>query len=353
MFRYFRVAVLAADVRARGLYNHTAMSLITRCPACRTMFKVVPDQLRISEGWVRCGQCEEIFDAQAYLQAEVPESPGVEIPGKRGVQQVALGSIQAVTPSGDVLMEVPARGSAASVDFELTTVQQDDEPPLQTPGAGSQLLPEGSAYGDLQPLAPAQSAHEGIQVLRASSTEATPPVSQAAELSFMRSAKSPSPWHRPLVRASLMVVFLLLGLGLVLQLLVHERDRVAVIEPGLKPYLEEICLLLACKVSPLRQIDSVVIDSSAFSKVRGDIYQLSLTLKNTAPYDLAMPAVELSLTDTLDHPLVRRVLLPEELSVRTGVIQTGAETRSTLVLSIKTNGNSERVAGYRLLAFYP
>ena len=33
------------------------MSLITRCPACGTMFKVVPDQLRISEGWVRCGHC--------------------------------------------------------------------------------------------------------------------------------------------------------------------------------------------------------------------------------------------------------------------------------------------------------
>jgi predicted Zn finger-like uncharacterized protein len=38
-------------------YNLLLMSLITRCPACGTMFKVVPDQLRISEGWVRCGQC--------------------------------------------------------------------------------------------------------------------------------------------------------------------------------------------------------------------------------------------------------------------------------------------------------
>ncbi|WP_299763436.1 zinc-ribbon domain-containing protein, partial [Ramlibacter sp.] len=29
------------------------MSLITSCPACGTMFRVVPDQLKISEGWVR------------------------------------------------------------------------------------------------------------------------------------------------------------------------------------------------------------------------------------------------------------------------------------------------------------
>ncbi|MBP9684584.1 MAG: zinc-ribbon domain-containing protein, partial [Rhodoferax sp.] len=43
------------------------MSLITRCPACETLFKVVPDQLRMSEGWVRCGQCSEIFDASLHL----------------------------------------------------------------------------------------------------------------------------------------------------------------------------------------------------------------------------------------------------------------------------------------------
>jgi predicted Zn finger-like uncharacterized protein len=46
------------------------MSLITRCPACGTMFKVVPDQLRISEGWVRCGHCAEVFDASAHMQGE-------------------------------------------------------------------------------------------------------------------------------------------------------------------------------------------------------------------------------------------------------------------------------------------
>jgi predicted Zn finger-like uncharacterized protein len=50
------------------------MSLITRCPACGTMFKVVPDQLRISEGWVRCGHCAEVFDASAHLQADAPPS---------------------------------------------------------------------------------------------------------------------------------------------------------------------------------------------------------------------------------------------------------------------------------------
>ncbi|HEY0824119.1 MAG TPA: zinc-ribbon domain-containing protein, partial [Ramlibacter sp.] len=46
------------------------MSLITSCPACGTMFRVVPDQLKISEGWVRCGHCSEVFDATAHLTDE-------------------------------------------------------------------------------------------------------------------------------------------------------------------------------------------------------------------------------------------------------------------------------------------
>src|SRR5438045_1501637 len=56
--------------KSRPRYNRWLMSLITRCPACGTMFKVVADQLRISEGWVRCGHCAEIFDATANLQDE-------------------------------------------------------------------------------------------------------------------------------------------------------------------------------------------------------------------------------------------------------------------------------------------
>ena len=39
------------------------MSLATSCPSCGTVFRVVQDQLKTSEGWVRCGQCQEVFNA--------------------------------------------------------------------------------------------------------------------------------------------------------------------------------------------------------------------------------------------------------------------------------------------------
>lgn len=308
------------------------------------MFKVVPDQLKISEGWVRCGKCEEIFDASAHLQeaAALPADAGLQAsagePAFEGVLATTMGSGNAATPA-------PAEIHAASHDVPSRT-----EPRLDAPAqdyADTLLLPDGSAYGTAE-VATRRVAEPVLE-----SQAVTPAVASAAELSFMRKTRQPSRWHRPLVRATLLVASLLLILGLALQLLVQERDRIAAVEPGLRPLVEEICLLLSCEVRPLRQIESVVIDSSAFSKIKGDLYRLSLTLRNSAPTDLAMPAVELALTDTLDHALIRRVLQPEDLGVKGGVIRAASETQATLLLTVKTNGNGERVAGYRLLAFYP
>lgn len=336
------------------------MSLITRCPACRTMFKVVPDQLRISDGWVRCGKCDEIFDAAAHLVPAEIQAGGTAandnpdtVPFERG--PAAAGAFEAAaprtTPRSEAGRSEPAPLTQGGVDFELEEPQSADVLPALEPAvpSGGQL-PDGSAYGVTPADRPRTTALAPEAAAQAPDAD---PEALAAKLSFMRHAKRRSRWHRPLVRAFLMVACLLLGLGLALQLLVQERDRIAAIEPGLRPLVDEVCLLLDCKVAPLRQIESVVIDSSAFSKTKGDVYRLSLTLKNNAPIDLAMPAVELSLTDTLDRALVRRVFRPAELGIRSGVIPAASETQTTLELTIKTNGNSERVAGYRLLAFYP
>ena len=49
------------------------MSLATTCPQCRTSFKVVPDQLKLRRGQVRCGVCRHVFsglDTLRYVQAE-------------------------------------------------------------------------------------------------------------------------------------------------------------------------------------------------------------------------------------------------------------------------------------------
>uniref|UniRef100_UPI0025DDCE92 zinc-ribbon domain-containing protein n=1 Tax=uncultured Variovorax sp. TaxID=114708 RepID=UPI0025DDCE92 len=97
------------------------MSLVTRCPACTTTFKVVRDQLRISDGWVRCGRCSNVFDATLDLH---------ETPDSAGSAAAAPGASPAVQGSGFMpgLVEQPASQPAPAP-------QAPTPPPSQPPAA--------------------------------------------------------------------------------------------------------------------------------------------------------------------------------------------------------------------------
>lgn len=172
------------------------------------------------------------------------------------------------------------------------------------------------------------------------------------DVSFVRQARRKAFWRRPLVRAPLGLAAGVLLVALALQIAVQERDRIAAAQPGLKPLLQQLCEPLKCTVGPSRQIEAVVIDGSTFSKLRADAYRLNFTLRNQAPTDIAMPAIELTLTDSQDQPVVRRVLTPADLGVPSGTLAAGADWSGNFAMSVAGNGTG-RIAGYRVLAFYP
>ena len=170
------------------------------------------------------------------------------------------------------------------------------------------------------------------------------------EVSFVLAARRKAFWRKPGVRMALGLVFFISLLGLALQIAVQERDRIAALDARTRPWLVKLCEPLRCELAPVRQIADVVIDSSSFNKARGDSYQLALTMKSAATIPLAMPAVELTLTDAQDQPVLRRVLLPTDMAAPTELPAKGEWGTSVSVL-VTTGG--ARVAGYRLLAFYP
>lgn len=322
------------------------MSLITCCPACGTMFKVVPDQLKISEGWVRCGHCAEIFDATAHMQRPqeavqrsgpeavavaapepVPDSKQEPVP--EPVSALDSGSAVAHEP-----LEPPVRVAEADTGyppFEFVRADQDDTPPPSGFGTSTSTSAEPTDFPE------SESAGE----------------SQLDELGFVRKARRKAFWRRPAVRAVLGLVGLLLAGLLALQWAVHDRDRLASLRPELLPWLQALCEPLACEIGAPRQIESIVVDSSSFNRLRSDAYRLSFTLKNQGSVEVAIPAVELTLTDSQDQPVVRRVLQPGDLGAASPVIPAGAEWSAQLALSVAANGSTGRIAGYRLLAFYP
>jgi hypothetical protein len=177
----------------------------------------------------------------------------------------------------------------------------------------------------------------------------------AAELnavSFVRQAQREAFWRRPRVRIGLVVAGVTLALLLLLQFAWQDRDRLAQEQPGLRPALQQMCAWLNCTIGPPRQIEAIVIESSGFNRLRNDTYRLGFTLRNTGRVPVAVPAMELTVTDAQDQPITRRVLLAEELGAAGAMIPATGDWSRSLGIAIDAPP-STRVAGYRLLAFYP
>jgi predicted Zn finger-like uncharacterized protein len=297
------------------------MSLITRCPVCGTMFKVVPDQLRISEGWVRCGQCAEIFDATANLQEpQAAEAPGTVPAPVAPPQPPAEAPVAAPPPP----VPAPARASVPAQGPDSI------DPPALYPSFPSEV-------------------HESELEREARRDNEEPDLDS---VSFVRSARRKAVWRRPVVRALLVLLMLLLAALLALQYAVQERDRLAALQPALRPWLQTLCGALRCAIGPPRQIDALLIDSSSFSRLRNDAYRLSFSLRNQAAVQVAMPSLELTLTDSQDQPVIRKVLAPRDFAGAASIAATG-EASASVALAVSAGPGTGRIAGYRLLAFYP
>ncbi len=96
----------------------------------------------------------------------------------------------------------------------------------------------------------------------------------------------------------------------------------------------------------------MVIDSTTLTRRLGDFYAFDLVLKNTSAVALAVPALELSLTDTANTVISRRVYLPGELPGVPPLLPPQATVSVSLRLSLVV-GNELPMAGYRALVFYP
>lgn len=112
----------------------------------------------------------------------------------------------------------------------------------------------------------------------------------------------------------LVLLVVLAALLLVLQIIRHERDGIVARQPNLRPALTALCQYTGCELGALRQIGDIVIEGAAFAREKSgsNDYRLSFTLRNSATVPLAMPAVELSLLDTQERAVVRRVLMPSD-----------------------------------------
>ena len=166
---------------------------------------------------------------------------------------------------------------------------------------------------------------------------------------FLRSGERHGRWQRPAVRVALWGSFMVLAVMLVLQATHHFRDDLAARWPALKPALVAWCGLASCALEAPRHIDDITVENTALARASADAFRLAVTLRNHAAVPLALPAVDLSLTDGSGRLVARRALSARDFKVSPAVLPPNGE----VALEAPIAARNARVSGYTVEIFYP
>jgi predicted Zn finger-like uncharacterized protein len=327
----------------------------TRCPACQTSYRVTADQLKAAQGQVRCGHCNQIFDGLEHLLELAPAPPIPPIP-----------PIPSRAPDVSSAPGAPSAPSIAphteAFDFDLGPATRPAAVPEGADGADDEVAGEDAAAHATDGPAPSHedsappSPPQPDQGMRAADTSipaasATPETPAADWSRFDETVpQSGSAWGWS--SAALLALTLLL-----LQALVHFRVELAVIEPQLKPLLLSLCQPLDCDVPLPRKPEQLSIETSGLNPDPRHAGQLILSavIKNRAPFTQSYPHLELTLTDTIDQPLLRKIIAPTDYLASGNATLAGlaAGGENALYLSLIPQPGERPAAGYRLYLFYP
>jgi len=327
------------------------MSLATRCTACGTVFRVVQDQLKVSEGWVRCGRCSETFNALEGLfdlERDVPSEgsaastattetwdaagSGDSSSTTRGTEEWFTGSL---VEKLDAQLFPPRKGEASAKP--ATQVPERDRVEFANARYDPELLT------DEADSTPAHEMHSAPEVPAV-------PAGPVIAPEFIRNAERRARWQSPLARIALSFAAVVLLAALTLQTVHHYRDLIAARWPQTSTTLRAWCGAADCSLEPARRIDDISVESTALTRAAApDTYRFSVVLRNRGPMALALPSVDLSLTDSAGQLVARRALHATDFGSALKLLQPGTETGLQLLLLVA----NLRVAGYTVEIFYP
>jgi len=224
------------------------MAWITCCPSCRTTFRVTPEELTQADAWLRCSQCQRVFDSTGLV----------------------------------VSWDEP---------LTLTKHEQEEEP----------------------------------------TAKVAPPAREAS-------------------RATALWIAVVLLLCLLPALLVLQQHQALLVRwPALWPMFNRVCALAHCQLPAVLRAQDLVIDTSSLTP-QSDGYAVTAVLRNTAPWPVRPAALELTLLDAQERPVVRRVFLPEALQM-SQTLQ--SEQAIALSLTFTLDASVGAVTGYRLRSIQP
>jgi predicted Zn finger-like uncharacterized protein len=273
--------------------------MYTRCPHCDTVFRVTPQQLQAFSGQVRCGRCQQVFDAFSTLSAQLPA--GTTAPA------------EAVAPRPGPILRPPVDGN------------QGEPAHGGTPAAAAPAVPSA---GRAAPPELALTLPDGL-------------------LSDARPTRRPLP--------GLTAGVLALAALAAVQASWLFATPLANWLPAARPALEGMCDRLGCTVALPRLPDQLFIEASELQLLDAahpNYVLLSATVRNRSALAQAFPLLELTLTGASNQTVARRVFSPEDYLERGVDHARGLAANQEISVRLYLNTGEVRAAGYRLYLFF-
>ena len=113
--------------------------MYTQCPKCQTCFRIAEAHLKAAKGIVRCGSCQEVFNATAHLYSNVPEEETSPTPASP-------------TPTPEPQEPAPAVEDYQHIDLSPDAINAErDNMPSQDPFMES-LVGKNARYNNLDEM---------------------------------------------------------------------------------------------------------------------------------------------------------------------------------------------------------
>lgn len=386
------------------------MNYITACPACETQFLINTEHLKAYRGKVQCGNCQQIFNAKNRL---TPVSDDVQNVEEYTADQDSNLLIESSEQNFSDSENNPESAEIAfeqsgqeQSNLEQSDLEQDDAIQSDTfehddveihADSPAESLISSATHSYIEPVhnADGKPLNEKLSVV----LEGVPDLSDLTSVEATSDFSSPdfapndnlnNPYisnKTPIIvsendidleaiRAPILIEdltadpkfqltkpkrniwlilinIILLTLAL-LQSLYFLRGKIAADYPQFKPYIVQACDYLRCTVDLPQQLDLLTIDDSDMQESEDykDVINFSSLIINKAEHVQAYPNIELTLTDTEDKPVLRKIVKPQEYLPANSNPVAGLAARQEQRIKLAINIHQLSVAGYRVLLTY-
>lgn len=297
----------------------------TQCPHCETVFRISQQQLTQAYGRVRCGYCNELFDAHVHLvnvdqasgasqDKSAPISPAAGSAVSRGDKESARSpvAIHPLRPSEKETADGPSK-KTSPIPAPVFKIDKQDEFTQDTSDTGfGQGVAEqdagsfGSAVMEAPPDAPK------LRLEDIENTDLIPP--------HWRSGHAVSERHYNPVNTLLWTLGILgLLVVLVVQYAYFNRNELFN-HPEMRPYLVKLCAFTGCELPELRDLDSIeLLDRSVYSHPNVEnALMISGALRNGADFPQVLPKLQISFFNVRGEMVASRTFSPEEYLTDSG-----------------------------------